>query len=294
MSDLISADFDWIQKWREMRKKRGIVDDPALWDKRALTFGCAKFGSPYITAFINKLELRPRDSVFDMGCGNGGLAIPLALKGHEVIARDFSTGMLKELEKGARELEVFDKIDYARLSWEDDWESAGITPGMVDVAFASRSVITNDLGASLLKLTSVARRYACATISTGFIPAISPTIMQDLGMKMKPSCELQYTFNILCQLGYLPSVSYIVSDRKIAFEENEEAEEQIYEMIDRVSQTNECEGVEEARLHVAEWVQDHAAPNEDEGKQSRHHECEGSKKILIPNDVRWAFFKWDV
>lgn len=290
----LSIETDWTQEWREYRKARGIVDDPAMWDKRAPTFGCAKFGSPYVTAFIRKLELRPEDSVFDMGCGNGGLAIPLALKGHKVIARDFSTGMLGELDKGARDAGILDGIDYDRLSWEDDWESAGITFRMVDVAFASRSVITDDLGAALLKLTSVARRYACATISTGFIPPISPTILQDLGMKMKQSHELQYTFNILIQLGYQPSVSYIVSDRKIVFEEYEEAEEIINDMVDRVSQMHECVGADEARERISQWVRANTTPNEDVGKQSRHHEHEASKKILVPHDVRWAFFKWDV
>lgn len=46
------------------------------------------------------LALEPGESVLDMGCGAGSIAIPLAQAGHPVIAADFSPAMLGTLDAG--------------------------------------------------------------------------------------------------------------------------------------------------------------------------------------------------
>ena len=35
-------------------------------------------------------------------------------------------------------------------------------------------------------------------------------------------------------------------------------------------------------------------PNPNAGKVNHHGEVEGSMRILVPDDVRWAFLTWDV
>ena len=55
----------------------------------------------YARDFIEKMALKTKSLVFDMGCGTGSLAVPLAKQGHGVIAADFSKGMLKRLREAA-------------------------------------------------------------------------------------------------------------------------------------------------------------------------------------------------
>ena len=226
------VDTDWAEEWRRIQRARKHVDSAERWDKRAPSFGVARSVSPYVTRFIELLDLREGDTVFDMGCGNGAVAIPLALAGHHVVARDFSRGMLESLAAGAAEAGVADRIDAAKLAWEDDWAAAGLEPGSVDVAFASRSVITADLGAALAKLSSMARRHACVSVSTGYTPMMSPTMLRQLGVTAIHAYDYVYTFNILVQLGYTPEMRYIVHDRVYTFETFDEAKEQFERLLE--------------------------------------------------------------
>ena len=52
--------------------------------------------------------------------------------------------------------------------------------GSVDVAVASRSVITHDLEDSLQKLSAVARERVCVTVGTGVSPRVDMRVAQEL------------------------------------------------------------------------------------------------------------------
>lgn len=96
-SELLSA--DWNGEWMRLQVDRRRADDSFEWDKRARHFRPLET-APYARDFINLLALEPRESVLDMGCGAGSIAIPLAQAGHPVIAADFSPAMLGTLDAG--------------------------------------------------------------------------------------------------------------------------------------------------------------------------------------------------
>lgn len=287
-------DTDWGEQWAREQGRYHADDSAEYWDKRAPKFGTKRGVSPYQVAFVEKLALEPGDVVFDMGCGNGGIAIPLAKAGYHVIARDFSSGMLAELAREAEEAGVIDGIDYARMSWEDDWEACGITPGMVDVAFASRSIITADLKAALRKLSRVARKRACATVSTSASPHVSCDILKSLGATRVKARDAVYAFNILVQLGYNPEVSYIVSKRCDAFDSREDALAAMQRMIEGGAPYLSAEDVQTVKANLLAWLDENLVPNENAGMVNSHNEIEGPWRLAVPREVRWAFLSWEV
>ena len=90
------------------------------------------------------MGIRPGETVFDMGCGTGAIALPLGELGHKVVAADFSQGMLDRMQaviesQGIRT--VFSKL----MSWDEDWAAKGVRTGMVDICVASRSIATRTI-----------------------------------------------------------------------------------------------------------------------------------------------------
>ena len=287
------VDTDWGEQWVKEHGEYDADERVEMWDKRAPKFGTKRGVSPYALAFIEKLELQPGDVVFDMGCGNGTTAIPLAKAGHEVIARDFSTGMLDALAAQI-ENEGVTGIDYARMSWEDDWQAHGITGGMADVAFASRSVITADLKTSLQKLSRVARRKACVTVSTSANPQVSEEALRSLGATRVKSGDALYVFAILTQMGFNPEVSYIESHRFDSFEDYDDAMRFMERMLEAAEKYVPAADLETARCNLPGWLDEHLVPNENAGKLNSHNEVEGPLRLDVDFVVRWAFISWEV
>lgn len=157
--------IDWNKLWKTLMNER--YQNPQnttseFWDNFAPTFRKKNKGGnrdEYIDKFYEYMEVNPGESIFDMGCASGTLAIPYAQKGHEVYAADFSPKMLEVLMQNAKEEGVVDKIHPIQLDWNEDWGKRNLP--VCDVAIASRSLIFKDLTSSLKKLESVASRRMC-------------------------------------------------------------------------------------------------------------------------------------
>ena len=152
--------INWNEMWRATDDSKERSNNLEFWNSYAPRFRKKlKEPDPYIEIFYDYLEAKPSDTLFDMGCGSGTLAIPFAKKGHEVFAADFSPEMLKYLKQGAEEEGVADRIHTIHLNWNEDWSVRDLPK--CDIAFSSRSFITRDLTSSLEKLESVAKRRVC-------------------------------------------------------------------------------------------------------------------------------------
>jgi len=206
---------DWRQAWRERERVRRLPDNVKVWDERADEFAMNAGASAYAGSFLDYLGLEPGLSVLDMGCGGGTLAIPLARQGHEVLAADFSSGMLNALQCAIQK-EGLTGIRCVQLDfnapWEQ-WEAAGLSEDCVDVALASRSTMVEDLGAALEKLERTASQRVAVTMATEY----SPKGMKHLGERIEGGPpflpDFFFAVNILLQKGRYPVLKYIDSQK---------------------------------------------------------------------------------
>lgn len=302
---------DWNQEWKQLQSLRRKKDDASFWDERAKTFATKDTPNPYVERFLELADIKPGETVFDMGCGTGALAIPLGAEGHKVVAADFSQGMLEHLqtELDARGIRtVFPK----RMSWEDDWQSFGVRPGMTDVAIASRSIATSDLRASLLRLTDIARRRVCITLATAASPRMDEHILRALGVEVQLGRDYLYAFNILANEGLTPEVSYIHSERRETFDSPDEAFDNFARMVhDAFPLLNEVpdelDGMplsptqikslaakrDQALDNLRPWLDANLVENERAGTLDKKGVPEKRLRLRQSRTITWAFMAWN-
>lgn len=301
------------EEWRKLDGCRRKPDSQEHWDERAKSFSFKDAPDAYLRSFISKAGITGKETVLDMGCGTGSLAVALAAMGCSVIAADFSKGMLDRLcskaaergmlwERGASELgsggstggdvELYlsevqaGKILSLRMSWEDDWANYGLEEGSVDVAVASRSVITHDLEDSLKKLSAVARERACVTVGTGVSPRVDVRVARAMGLKLERHNDALFVFGIASDLGYEPTVSYIHSPRTKSYISPDEAYYSLLRTRDYLADTADQISVEESACRLRNFLADHLIEIEEDG----------TKRWTLdqPRIVPWAFISWDV
>lgn len=284
---------DWNAEWMALQQARRKADDPTYWDSRSHTFPASTEPSAYARRFIELAGIQPRETVFDMGCGTGALAVPLGLAGHKVVAADFSRGMLDRMSEALERADVH-TVFPMQLSWEEDWAAKGVRPGMVDVCTASRSIATANLRDSLLRLTDIARRRVCITLTTGSSPRTDERIMAELGLKDALCPDYLYAINILASEGILPRVDFIRSERNDTFDTPEQAAESLRRMIDGAAGAVVGEQQRQAayaRLHA--WLNDNLVPNEHAGSPDGHGGTQKALRLRNPRVITWAFIAWD-
>jgi len=224
--------IDWNRLWRQGRERRTWQGKTrADWNRRAAGFARRNTASPYVTEFINRLNLRPEMTVLDMGSGPGTLSIPLARRVRSLTAVDFSTEMLERL--GARcQAEGITNIELINGAWEDDWPSLGI--GTYDLVIASRSLAVDDLGAALGKLNASAREQVVISDRVGDGP-FDPALFQAVGRPFVPGPDYIYTVNILYQMGIHAAVDFIDLPETKTYESREAAMDSCLWMLDQLA-----------------------------------------------------------
>lgn len=274
---------DWAAEWQSTQVFRHAPDDPNIWDARAKHFK-PRETHPYAKDFIALVDAQPGESIFDMGCGAGSLAIPFAQNGHAVIAADFSPAMLATLQEGIAYHHLEQFISPLQLAWDSDWDATGLKPKSADIAIASRSIATRDLKSALLKLDRIARRRCCITLVTGSSPRYDEHIMRAIGVSVTQSRDYIYAFNILTQLGITPEIHYIDSPRRDTFDTLEEAVDDFSRML---------EGGEEHRIdELRSYLKAHMVPNDHAGEPGQKGKPQGRYALDHIRNVRWAFISW--
>ncbi len=277
MQKIRVEDVDWRGSWVDLQLYRDRSNDPGRWDTRAASFA-KRLMSSYSSTFIKYLDLAGGESILDMGCGTGELAIQLASLGHKVFAADFSREMLRYLDKILWEQGVFN-VKPVLMSWEDDWSEHGIVENCVDVAIASRSMMVPDLGEAIDKLSLTAREKVAITLSTGSTPGEDSKLLDAIGRRSVCGYDLEYCLNILFQMGYTPELRYIESDKPDTYATEDEA----YKAL--IKHLGETTPQEDALTR--EFFEKHMVCNEDDdsGKPFGFDYKRFSK---------WAFVSWEV
>lgn len=280
----ILLNTDWNKEWMALQADRRAADDPSFWNKRAKHFK-PRETHPYARDFLQLAGIHDGESVLDMGCGGGSLAIPLARRGCPVLACDFSAPMLDVVREGARYFEVDDLIDTKLLAWDDDWSAAGMEPNSVDVALASRSIATTDLESALAKLDRMARRRCCITLVANASPRYDEHVMNAIGASVTRSHDFVYAFNILIGMGGLPEVSYIHSPRRDTFDSLDSGVADFARMLEGGNEDK----LEELRSYIAA----HMVENPQAGQPGSKGEPQGRFMLDHVRTVHWAFISWN-
>jgi len=148
--------IDWNSLWKESGECAHENSTVEYWDSFADKFRKKTTRDEYEEMFYEKCGFEEGDTIFDMGCASGTLAIPYAKRGHEVYAADFSQDMLDMLVTDAAAEGVMERIHPIKLDWNEDWSARNLP--VCDVAISSRSLICEDLTKALKDLESVARK----------------------------------------------------------------------------------------------------------------------------------------
>ena len=231
--------INWNELWRNTEDSIERSNNLEFWNAFAPRFR-NKTGEPdpYIELFYEYMEAEPEETLFDMGCGSGTLAIPYAQKGHEVFAADFSPEMLKYLMEGAEEAGVADRIHPIELNWNEDWSVRDLPK--CDIAFSSRSFITRDLTSSLEKLESVAKRRVC--IGAWDVPAggYDRHLAKAIGYE-RPGIGTHYMImGELMDRDVFPEMKYIYSPFRLEkYKSRQEAEEELRRAFSHMTEEQE-------------------------------------------------------
>lgn len=284
--------IDFEHEWECIQATRPKPNDACGWNKRSARYDNKDAKNAYAEDFVRLAGIMPGESVFDMGCGTGTLDILLARQGCRVTAADFSDGMLGKLAENVV-MHRAQGIEAMKMSWEDDWSSFGIEDGMADVAIASRSMAVARLDEAIDKLTRVARRKCCITMTTGTAPYVDSRILSAIGVPAASTKDYLYAFGILAQRGFEPTVDYIHSTRKDTFDSHAEALEDFSRMIDRCGVALDEAERQAAYERLSLWLEDHIVGNPDAGKPDKKGIPEKALCLDVLRVVSWAFISWD-
>ena len=195
-------------------------DSREYWNKRAATFTHSAT-SDYERWLLDLLALESGETILDMGCATGTLAVPLARAGHRVHGCDFAEAMLAILNERAA-AENLPSTSHL-LAWEDDWEEAGLGENSVDVAFASRSLMSGDVSACVRKLDSAARSRAAVVVPASLLPSRDPRLLTYLGRAPRLPQNARKVLRALRAMGRIPTFATTRTVRPMRFSSVDEA-----------------------------------------------------------------------
>lgn len=215
-------EIDWNQVWRE----RGVYPHSAdKWDSRVASFSEHAIDSRYAADFMDFLQPQADWTVFDMGCGSGTLALPLAKRVKAVTAADFAPKMLDALMQYARE-RALTNITTLKMSWTDDWSS--LPDKFFDISIASRSMLVNDFSAAAAKLIKITsgRIYLALPV----MAALHHDLMyQALGRRSRMIPDYLCCYNILYQMGIRANIHILTDNSYKIYKTRAEAVEALSE-----------------------------------------------------------------
>lgn len=263
-------DVDWNRVWQAQRARQNSPKrDARFWDGRASSFVKATSETDYADRFLAILKPQTHWTVLDMGCGSGTLAIPLSKLVSTITAIDISQEMLKVVQERCED-ENIQNITVIHGRWEDDWGHLGIGPH--DIAIASRSMVVDDLRASILKLDAIARKrvYVVTIVGDGpYDRRLFDVIDRPLNVGPDYICN----YNMLYQMGIYANVAFIEDRRNRAYNSPEEVLRSVQWMFGELTHAEE----NKLKTYLKE----------------RLVFGSGSWKLSYDRVVRWAVIWWE-
>ena len=263
-------------------------DSKDYWNKRAATFTrCAT--EDYELWLMDLLSPARGETILDMGCATGTLAVPLARAGHHVHACDFAEAMLTILDQRAAAENL--PITSHLLAWDEDWSRAGLGENSVDCAFASRSLMSDNTHSRIAKLDSAARIKAAVVVPNSLPPSSDPRLLTYLGRKAKRPSTVPEVMRALRYLGRIPVTATTNTYRPMRFNSFDEARADLRRLARPEPFT-----AREQRLFDA-YARDHfvevPAVQPANGLSNDHNDSPQTQWVLnYPLPVVWTFIGW--
>ncbi|MFB5077491.1 class I SAM-dependent methyltransferase [Raoultella sp. C349492] len=203
---MLIDDIDFAGLYQQQLRLAGRTEkSPAHWDARAekMADSCAQPTDGYLLQLLAKIDLTGAQSLFDMGCGPGTVALALADKLTAVHGVDYSQGMLEVAEKRAAQMRIANACWHLR-AWEESWHDIP----RCDIAVASRSTLVGNMRQAMDKLNRQARLrvYTTHLVQPTFMP---PAIQRALGREVIELPNYIYALNVLYQMGIHARVDFI-------------------------------------------------------------------------------------
>lgn len=176
------------------------------WDAKAQDLNKRIHQSIYNEQFLSAVNTSGCNSLLDVGCGPGNLAIRFARKLPIIHAMDYSSEMLKYLLENAQTKKI-ENISTYQLSWDDDWQDLP----SADIVVASRSMEVADMEKALQKLHNQAKKRVYLTYKVGG-SFLDHEMMEEIGKKIIPKPDYIYIVNILYSLGINAKVDFLESE----------------------------------------------------------------------------------
>ncbi|WP_297988110.1 class I SAM-dependent methyltransferase [uncultured Campylobacter sp.] len=202
VSNYDEIDFDALYKTQKAKSSFGkkLAEH---WDKKAPSFNEGVMKSAYARDFLSRVDFSGASTLLNFACGAGALSVLAAEKVDQIYGYDFSPKMLEFARENAQ-IYGAKNAKFAQKAFEDDWSDVPAC----DVVFASRCLEVDDLKAALNKLLSKTKKALYITFKVGG-SFVDERILQALGRDVQKRPDFVYLINILFQMGYLPSLSYI-------------------------------------------------------------------------------------
>jgi len=238
-----SGKIDWNAMWKEAVLKLPKKESSKSWNKIASKFDQWMEKDDYPHEMVNKIKINERDTVLDVGCGNGAITIPLAKKARSVTALDISTKML-DILRGKATMENLSNIKTINKNIVDV-EAEEI--GHHDVVVASRSLNgIADIQRELEKINEIAGKYVYITLWGIHNREFESEIAKILGRESYEHPDYTIVLHILESMGIHAHVEPLKSNTRNFYSNMEEALDRIEW---RVGELNE-----EEKLVVKEYL----------------------------------------
>ncbi len=233
------------------------------WNAKAKQMNKKVHESIYIEEFLNAVDLEGMQTLLDVGCGPGTLALRLAPKLDHVYAMDFSESMLECVVENSKKHDL-DNITCLHKSWEDSWEDIPKS----DIIIASRSIELHEIDKAIEKLNAKANKKIYISFKVGG-SFVDEEILNILDRVVEPRPDYIYLVNILYQMGIECKVDFILSEN-MRF--NSDSKEEFAKKIS--------------------WSLGAVTPKEIK-QLEKYYETEYRFKQDKENFIKWALLSWE-
>ena len=237
------------------------------WDKKALTMmnTCAELNSPYVKDFTSRMDMKGAQTLLDVGCGGGTIALSVANQFQKIYALDYSQGMLDVVQQRSEQLGL-KHVECLLKSWDDNWNDVP----ECDIVVSSRSSMVNDIEDALAKLNAKAKKavYMTMTVDKDFIDR---EILSYIGRDQVGFPSYIYAINLLHQQGYQATVDFTSTPQA----------------CNQAKPTDETGFIETVRWSLGELSQEEIDKLKHYYKKNQNGHLTGR-----PAQKKWAFVAW--